>query len=205
MSISGAQGRFRTAVRAPLPRIPGHWDGQGDGRGYGRRDERRLGRRDAAGFTLLELLVVLVLLALLAGFSVPYLVNRGGHEARTSASTLTAALRRSRSVALREHRAAAFTIDVESKWFELPGEQRRRQLPDSLELRLFTARSEMSDEHTGSIRFFPDGSATGGRITLGADPIWYYIDVDWFSGRVTLASGKPEQELGGARGRVAQR
>ena len=36
------------------------------------------------------------------------------------------------------------------------------------------------------IRFFPDGSATGGRVRLARDNRQYVVVVDWLTGSVSL-------------------
>ena len=135
------------------------------------------------------------------------MTNRTGHEARAAASTVAAAMRRTRSIAVRDHTAAVFTLDVDSNRFSIPRgaerEREERKLPADLRFGLFTARSELESDSRGSIRFFPDGSSTGGRVTIEAEPVHYYVDVDWFSGQVRLESGRPEQETSQQRGRIA--
>ena len=58
-------------------------------------------------------------------------------------------------------------------------------LPEDIALELFTARSELESDTVGRVRFFPDGSSTGGRITLSLAERRYMVDVDWLTGRVT--------------------
>ncbi|MEH6874543.1 MAG: GspH/FimT family pseudopilin, partial [Candidatus Competibacter sp.] len=53
-------------------------------------------------------------------------------------------------------------------------------------LKLYTARSELLDNTTGSIRFFPDGSSTGGAITVGGAKLAYRINVDWLTGAIAI-------------------
>jgi general secretion pathway protein H len=45
-----------------------------------------------------------------------------------------------------------------------------------------------SDEcaNVGEIRFFPDGSSTGGEITLAGGNAHRYVQVDWLTGRVAV-------------------
>jgi len=66
------------------------------------------------------------------------------------------------------------------------GDPKVYTLPSRLDLSLFTAQSELVRDQTGSIRFFPDGSSTGGRVTLAAGDSKLAVDVDWVTGRVTL-------------------
>jgi general secretion pathway protein H len=55
-----------------------------------------------------------------------------------------------------------------------------------LELKLFTAQTEAVSERKGAIRFYPDGSSTGGRITVASGERKYLVDVDWLTGRVSI-------------------
>ena len=56
----------------------------------------------------------------------------------------------------------------------------------SIELKLFTAQSDLVSEHAGAIRFYPDGGSNGGRVTLAAGERKYEVDVDWLTGRVAI-------------------
>ena len=59
-------------------------------------------------------------------------------------------------------------------------------LPRELELKLYTAQQEVASERKGAIRFYPDGSSTGGRITVASGERKFLVDVDWLTGRVTI-------------------
>ena len=144
------------------------------------------------GFTLLELLVVLVILVLVVAIAGPSLSRSSATELKASARSLAVGLRWTRNVAVTENRAATLSVDVDQHLFQLPGESRVRAIPESVHVTLFTARSEVENEVRGSIRFFPDGSSTGGRITLSTNRLAYLIDVDWLTGKVRLLEGDPE-------------
>ena len=47
----------------------------------------------------------------------------------------------------------------------------------------------------GGIRFFPDGSATGGRISLVADAKRFEVRVDWFDGSVLVEEGRADRSV----------
>jgi general secretion pathway protein H len=46
---------------------------------------------------------------------------------------------------------------------------------------------ETSGNHLGSIRFFPDGSSTGGSISLASGRETHTVVVDWLTGRVRIS------------------
>ena len=145
------------------------------------------GRARPGGFTLVELLVVLLLLSLLLAV-VPPLFSRAfpGVEARGAARTLAATLRNTRSEAVFSGHDQAVVIDLENKHYQRQGSDRVTEIPGALELELVTAREELLDERVGAIRFYPDGSSTGGRVTLGGERDGWMVDVDWLSGRIDI-------------------
>jgi general secretion pathway protein H len=51
---------------------------------------------------------------------------------------------------------------------------------------LVTARSELDTDRVGKIRFFPDGTSTGGRITLARGERKYGVDINWLTGQVVI-------------------
>lgn len=143
--------------------------------------------RPGAGFTLVELLAVLFIGALVYALflGVPL---RGSSIAdlKAAARTVASGLRQAQSTAMATRRDALLTIDLEAREFQVTGAESPRNLPRDLEISLYTAQQEVSSERKGSIRFYPDGSSTGGRITVAAGERKYLVDVDWLTGRVSI-------------------
>lgn len=148
-------------------------------------------RRDAErGFTLLELLVVLVIAA--ASYALVVRFTSGGvsgAELKSAARAVAAGLRDARGTAIATQESAALTLDLEHRSMEVSGGKRPHALPQRLDLKLYTAQSEIVDEKRGAIRFFPDGSSTGGRVTLASGDRTLRVDVDWLTGRVIIKEG----------------
>lgn len=144
------------------------------------------------GFTLLELLVVLVIAVLLVAV-VPPLISgmSGATELRSAARQLAAGLRFARNEAVTRQREAILTLDLSKHRFAVSGDPREIALPESLSLHLYTAQSELLDQATGNIRFFPDGSSTGGAVTVSGPKLAYRINVDWLTGAIAIV----EQEV----------
>jgi general secretion pathway protein H len=147
--------------------------------------------RDAQrGFTLLEMLLVLVIAA--SGYALVVRFTTGGvsgAELKSAARAVAAGLRDARGTAIATQRTAALTLDLEGRSFEVSGGRRPRSLPERLELKLYTAQSEIVDERRGAIRFYPDGSSTGGRVTVASGERKLLVDVDWLTGRVSIKEG----------------
>ena len=140
-----------------------------------------------AGFTLIELLVVTVIMVMAYSLAGP-LISSGvsSTELKASARQLAAGMRKARSDAVSQRRETVLTLDVENRRFQLSGDSRIYRLPKDVEVKLFTAQSELVDSNTGAIRFFPDGGSTGGRITVSAKQRQYSVDVNWLTGQVAI-------------------
>lgn len=44
----------------------------------------------------------------------------------------------------------------------------------------------MIDDAVAAVRFYPDGSATGGRITVSGAERTYHVMLDWLTGTVSI-------------------
>lgn len=147
----------------------------------------------SSGFTLLELVVVLAIAALVLTITPPlFTAAVPGVELKASARRVMAGLRLARELAIRNGRDIAFTLDVEARTFEVGDESRNGRLGEDLELKLEVAETEQLGEHRGAVRFFPDGSSSGGRIILAREDRGYQVGVQWLTGRVLMASWRAE-------------
>jgi general secretion pathway protein H len=144
-------------------------------------------RAASAGVTMLELLIVLSIMAVVAALVLP--LFGGGvstSELKGAARELAAGLRLARSDALATRQETRVTLDLEHRTFQIERDARTHTLPRQIELKLFTAQSDLVAETSGAIRFFPDGGSNGGRVTLAAGERKYDVDVDWLTGRVAI-------------------
>ncbi len=139
-----------------------------------------------AGFTLLELLVVMVLMGLMYALVPPMFSSGGGAELRAAARQLAAGLRKTRNQAIASRQEAVLTVDVAARQFRVAGDTRQFTLPREAQVKVLTAKSEAVDDKVATIRFYPDGSSTGGGITLVNGGSQFRVDVDWLTGNVRL-------------------
>ncbi len=132
-------------------------------------------RRGQAGFTLIEISVVLVIIALAYGLVTPALSNFITATRLESASReLAMALREARSSAIVSGRALVFQIDPAGWRFgDRHGEFDRRVAISLIET---------------EIAFYPDGYSTGGRIKLESDGRGRIIELHWLTGRVSQSA-----------------
>jgi general secretion pathway protein H len=84
-----------------------------------------------------------------------------------------------------------FSLDVNHHTYQVSGRRKNYALPESVRLGLFTAEAELSGEGLGSIRFYPDGSSTGGRVSLEAAGKRRLVDVNWLTGAVVIREENP--------------
>jgi len=138
------------------------------------------------GFTLIEIVVVFVMIGLILGMvGTRFYGNLESVKVRNAGRNVMTALRYTRGQAVISREEKTLDVNVEEKTFKAPGKD-PVELPSGVELSLRTATSEIANDSVGSIRFFPDGSSTGGRITLSAGQREWRINVAWLTGEIEL-------------------
>lgn len=140
----------------------------------------------AAGFTLLEMLVVILLIGIAAA-AVAVSVTQGLASARINAASgeIAAALRATRAQAIVQGKEQHFDVDPRNDTYS-DAKRKDVRLPAGLELSVTSALEDRPDAHTGRIRFFPDGSSTGGHIVLRSGRRQWRINVSWLTGQVAV-------------------
>ena len=144
-------------------------------------------RRPSRGFSLIELLIVLTLLVGLLTL-VPAFFSKGisTAELKSSARLISSGLRAVRSQAVARNAESVFLLDVEQRQFFVGENGPVTELPEKLHLQLNTAKSEQRTDAVGGIRFFPDGSSTGGEIIASNQSDKLKVAVNWISGKVAI-------------------
>jgi general secretion pathway protein H len=128
-------------------------------------------RKGLDGFTLIEIIVVIVIMGLVASLVLarqPW--HSVGFNTEATVRALSAALRLARSRAIAQDRevvvvtrADGFAVDGGRPWLLPPGEALS----------------------AAQIGFLPDGGSSGTTVLLAAGPRRIAVSVNWLTGRVT--------------------
>ena len=135
---------------------------------------------------MVELLVVLLILGLLTALAAPQFSRLMPRlEAKATARQVVAVLREARGLAIRDNREVAVLVDLDGRSMAIES-GRRVAVGPALGIRLLTGTVELVDGGSGRIRFYPDGTSTGGRVTISDADRDYDVRIDWLTGRVAL-------------------
>ncbi len=138
------------------------------------------------GFTLLEVLLVLIIGGLLMGVVATSLSE--GPVLRKSSREVAASLRHARAQAVMRQQPTLWKMHIQEKRFWIDGGATgtERHLNAAITAKINTTSSEVDAANQGGIRFFPDGSSTGGSVELTHNQQTYKVNVEWVTGRVSI-------------------
>ena len=152
------------------------------------------------GFTLLELLVVVVIIAIAAGIVVPYAVSTSDLSVISAARMIACDLQYAQNAAITSQKPTTVTFDISGESYTLSNTSgvlihpmnksgyvinfSSQQGFGKLDIvsANFSAASSVTFDEMGS----PDNAGT---ITLQAGPHVYYVSVAVATGKVTVSSG----------------
>ena len=138
------------------------------------------------GFTLIELMAVIVLLGValaLGGMAMGGALQRDALPA--AARNLAAALQWTRAQAMAHRHSEALELDLAQPGYQAPGLP-HVALPRGTALLLTTALRERVNASAAGIRFFADGTSSGGRILLARGRQRWAVEIAWLTGQVRV-------------------
>jgi general secretion pathway protein H len=144
------------------------------------------------GFTLLEMVCVVALVAMVAAVLLPYL-PRNTSRARLQAYALEAAtlLKSDREAAVRRGADVSTLVDASSRAIRSGATAHTLYIPADVRFDALLPRTCRHRPALSAISFFGDGMSCGGTIALTRLDSTYEIRVNWFTGRIEIVPGKP--------------
>lgn len=148
---------------------------------------------NARGFTLLEIILVLVFIGLIAALTTPFVIStleRIKHQAETR--KINSALRYARSEAITRKTVTTFNAHIDSKKYWISNKETKtssvtKSLDPGFTMSYITSNEESIDSGTFAINFYPRGNASGGTILIakvspGKSDSAYEITIDPITG-----------------------
>lgn len=138
-----------------------------------------------AGFTLIEVLAAVVILALALGSITVQLSRPADRMTLEALAAETASrARTARDTAMRSGRESVLRVDLGRR--VIAAETGTPvAFPEDVTITVFASRIDTAGA-ISDIRFFPDGSSTGGVIRLDGAGGQHEIRINWFTGRVRI-------------------
>ena len=137
------------------------------------------------------MLAVIVLIAIAATVTAVSLHGRSRGELQAAAQRVAAGLRDTRTRAMASGKPQWFSVDVRAHTYTIPGRD-PHGLPAAASVHVESAAEAGEQRGVARIGYFPDGSSSGGNITLSEAALRVRVDVDWLTGAVTVSSGAPQ-------------
>jgi type II secretion system protein H len=127
-------------------------------------------KQDDNGFTLLELVLVLLLMGLIAGLTLPFVASTLDRlKLQSQVRQITSALQFARSEAISKKTLYIFNIDIDKNhyWLTIPKQNEVTQsnpINETVRILDYKSLDETLNEGALMILFYPRGNSTGGTL-----------------------------------------
>jgi general secretion pathway protein H len=99
-------------------------------------------------------------------------------------------LRDARTRAIEQRRVVVVRLDVGRRIVEPGDGARPLHLPGDVDLELHVGEAAAGRQGGGVVRFFPNGSSSGGRLELRRHGERFSIGINWFTGRIDAEASR---------------
>jgi general secretion pathway protein H len=139
-----------------------------------------------AGFTLIEMMAVMLMIALIAALAVTHTRGTGRAQLEAVALRTAALFRRERLGAILTARNRQVSIDGEHRVFEGDGDD-LVAIPRDVTVDILGVDERWSGRQA-VVRFLPDGASSGTVVKFSREGAVYEVQVNWYTGSVSLES-----------------
>jgi len=147
----------------------------------------RMNRASERGFTLLEMVCVLALIAMMAAILLPFVPRQTTQSRLQGYALQTAALlKEDRNAAIRRGTGIATLVDPGSRVIRSGHTTDMIRIPDDVHFEAVLPRTCNQREALSTIRFFASGMSCGGAVALTRADVGYEVRVNWMTGRVEI-------------------
>jgi general secretion pathway protein H len=153
---------------------------------------RATSRRDAlGGYVLIEVIGALAVIAMVVGIVLPWVSREPGAGAlEAKAYEVASIFRDDRFAAISGRREVVSRVDLTGRLAISGSRDRAVRIPDSVGIDLIQSEKEAL-VGGGGIRFYPDGRASGGVVTLQRGDVGYRVTVNWLTSVVDVTRVQP--------------
>lgn len=139
------------------------------------------------GFTLLEMVCAIALIAIIAAVLLP-IGPRNTSRARLQAYALETAtlLKSDRNAAIRARADVSTLVDAPSRAIRSGATSQTIRIPDDVRFDALLPQTCQQRAVLSTISFFADGMSCGGTIALARLDMAYEIRVNWLTGRIEI-------------------
>lgn len=146
-------------------------------------------RMDESGFTLFEILIVMVIAAMaMTSVSVLYRKPSAATLVKAAAMLTASGLRDLRAYAMTSGKERVAEIEPAARLLRFGEARAPMRLDPSIDIAVTAADGERRSQTSAGIRFFPNGSSTGATIKLTSGQQSYEVRVNWLTGRVSAVA-----------------
>ena len=150
-----------------------------------------MNRASERGFTLLEMVCVLALIALMAAVLLPFIPHQTSRS-RLQAYALQAAavLKEDRNAAIRRGTGVATLVDAGGRLIRSGATADMIRIPADVHFEALLPRTCNRRESLSTISFFASGMSCGGAVALTRADVGYEVRVNWLTGGVEIVPQK---------------
>ncbi|QPF87803.1 prepilin-type N-terminal cleavage/methylation domain-containing protein [Bradyrhizobium genosp. L] len=144
---------------------------------------RANGRGWCAGFTLIEMMAVMLIISMLASLVLAMIPGTGRGQLKALTLESAALLRRERLAAILSGESRRVSLDGSAR--TLVGRSGVIAIPRDVVLDVVGV-DEVWSGRQAVVRFEPDGASSGAVLKFSWENVRYEVDVNWYNGRVAV-------------------